>query len=81
MGPTACLRMEAVEILEVAVPNPVWREIWLLHNDPGQGLSARELAQRTGYSVGTIAVILSKVRRRIREESRRRGGIGAVASR
>ena len=50
------------EIFERAVTNPVWREIWLLYNDPDLRLSHEEIAARTNRSPGTVAVTLSRVR-------------------
>ena len=48
--------------LVATVPNPRWRTVWLLHNDPGGAASIEEIAARLGYTPGTVAVILSHVR-------------------
>lgn len=57
---------EAVETLEQAVPNPDWRQIWLLWNDPEVKRSRAEIASLKGYTAGSVGVILSRVRAQIR---------------
>lgn len=51
--------------LRTAVPRPEWRRIWLLANEPGVRRTLAELARRTGYTEGSVAVILSRVRKRL----------------
>ncbi|MBM3320841.1 MAG: sigma-70 family RNA polymerase sigma factor [Candidatus Eisenbacteria bacterium] len=58
-------RTLAQEHLCTAVPNEEWRRIWLLRNDPKKRLSQEEVARLTGYTPGSVAAILSKVRKRI----------------
>jgi RNA polymerase sigma factor (sigma-70 family) len=55
----------AMAVLEAAVPNPRWRELWLCFHDPDQRLSHEDLAARMGYTPASVAVILSRVRRRL----------------
>lgn len=57
---------EAIEILEEAVPNPAWRQLWLMWNEPEATRSHAEIASLNGYTPGSVAVILSHVRARIR---------------
>ena len=59
-------RDESLEHLCRCVPNPVWRRTWELYNDPGRWLSHEAVAAITGRTVGTVRVILSRVRRAIR---------------
>jgi RNA polymerase sigma factor (sigma-70 family) len=54
--------LDARDLLDELVPNPAWRYIWLLYNDPRLRLSHAEIAARTGRTPGTIAVTLSRVR-------------------
>jgi DNA-directed RNA polymerase specialized sigma24 family protein len=56
---------EALEALERAVPNPDWRQIWLLWNDPETKRSHAEIASLKGYTAGSVGVILSRVRAQI----------------
>ena len=53
--------------LQAFVPNARWREVWLLHNDPELCLSIDAIAERLQYTRGSVAVILSRVRARIRD--------------
>lgn len=55
------------QTFERAVTNPVWREIWLLYNDPELRLSPEEIGARTNRSPGTVAVTLSRVRALLEE--------------
>jgi DNA-directed RNA polymerase specialized sigma24 family protein len=61
-GPGPGAALVARELLQELVPNPTWRRIWLLYNDPELRLSHAEIAARTGRTPGTIAVTLSRVR-------------------
>ncbi len=54
--------LTGLELLNELVPNPTWRQIWLLYNDPCQRMSHAEIAACTGRTAGTIAVTLSRVR-------------------
>ena len=53
---------EAIEHLRERIPNPNWRRIWLLANEPGRHRSHEEVGRLTGYTPNSVAVILSKVR-------------------
>lgn len=53
--------------LQAFVPHARWREVWLLHNDPEVCLSIDAIADRLKYTRGSVAVILSRVRARIRD--------------
>ena len=53
--------------LRRAVPNPAWRRVWLLHHEPGANRTHEEVARLTGYTPGSVAVTLSRVKRRIEE--------------
>jgi DNA-directed RNA polymerase specialized sigma24 family protein len=66
-GESPVARTLAMEHLSAVVPSPEWRRIWLLRNDPEKRLSHEEVALLTGYTPGSVAAILSKVRRRIEE--------------
>jgi DNA-directed RNA polymerase specialized sigma24 family protein len=59
---------EAGEVLGALIPNPAWRRIWLLANDPAQRMSNEEIARRTGYTVASVGVVLSRVRRRLNRD-------------
>jgi RNA polymerase sigma factor (sigma-70 family) len=48
-----------------AVPNAEWRRVWLLHHEPGAHRTHEEIARLTGYTPGSVAVTLSRVKRRI----------------
>jgi RNA polymerase sigma-70 factor (ECF subfamily) len=61
--PTATL--EAWELLGDLVPSPDWRRIWILWNDPGVQRSHEDVARLTGYTPGSVATTLSKIRRRL----------------
>jgi RNA polymerase sigma factor (sigma-70 family) len=63
---------EAIETLEAAIPNPDWRRIWLLWNDPRARRSHAEIAALSGYTPGSVSVILSRVRARIGAAGARR---------
>jgi len=56
---------DALDLLARAVPNPDWRLIWLLWNEPGAARTHEEVARLTGYTVGSVEATLSKIRRRI----------------
>lgn len=58
-------RIAARELLGQLVPNPDWRRIWLLWNEPGCLRTHGDVARLTGYTEGSIAATLSKVRRQI----------------
>ena len=56
------LPSEAVADLRARIPNPAWRRIWLLWHEPGARRTHEEIARLTGYTPGSVAVILSRVR-------------------
>jgi RNA polymerase sigma factor (sigma-70 family) len=62
---------EAGEEVGALIPNPAWRRIWLLANDPAQRMSHEEIARRTGYTIASVGVILSRVRRRLNHDRSR----------
>lgn len=53
---------DALALLELAVPNPAWRRIWLLWNQPGAQRTHEDVARLTGYTPGSVQVTLSRVR-------------------
>ena len=57
---------DALNLLETAIPNESWRELWLLHNLPDAPLDHESLAARIGRTPGSVAVTLSRVRQAIR---------------
>jgi len=57
-----CSRADALATLASLVPNDDWRSIWLLANEPGPRRTHAEVAALTGYTPGSIGVILSRVR-------------------
>lgn len=63
--PANLSRDEALAALGLHVPNPDWRLIWLLWNEPGRLRTHEDVAALTGYTPGSIAVVLSRVRRRL----------------
>lgn len=56
---------DACRLLHTAVPRAEWRRIWLLENASGGRRSRSEIAEMTGYTEASIAVILSRVRKQI----------------
>ncbi len=62
LAPSVRVSAEALEILAVAVPNQDWRRIWLLWNEPGVQRTHEEVGRLTGYTPGSVAATLSKVR-------------------
>lgn len=58
--------LDAMKRLEALVPNPEWRQVWLLWNDPGTNRSHEDVARLTGYTPGSVSATLSKVRRDLR---------------
>ena len=61
-----CARAIGLELLTALVPNDAWRRVWILANDPDLRLSDAEIAAETGYTPGSVAVIRSRVRQRLR---------------
>jgi DNA-directed RNA polymerase specialized sigma24 family protein len=58
-------RLDAAVELKSLVSNPDWRRIWLVKNAPGANRSHEDVARLTGYTAGSVAATLSKVRRRL----------------
>ena len=49
--------------LQIAIPRPEWRRVWLLANAPSPRRSLSEVARLAGYTQGSVTVILSRIRR------------------
>jgi DNA-directed RNA polymerase specialized sigma24 family protein len=62
LAPSARVSVEALAILAMAVPNRDWRRVWLLWNEPGAQRTHEEVGRLTGYTAGSVAATLSKVR-------------------
>lgn len=65
-----CARQIGLETLAALIPNDAWRHVWILANDPELQLTNAGVAAMTGYSAGSVAVIRSKVRQRLRQGDR-----------
>lgn len=63
--PAAFVSRNAWTEFRAAVPHAGWRRVWLMANLPGVALPIPEIARRTGYTAGSVAVILSRVRRKL----------------
>lgn len=58
-------RLDAERLVLRLVANPDWLRIWLLWNEPGAARTHLDIARLTGYTPGSVAATLSKVRRRL----------------